>query len=112
LQVNFQAVKQRFVDTGRKPTSWARSKGMGSDLFRRWLNQRYIPVSGGVAEKRYIALLAEDDLLVLVDEPEPVEPRPCGTCGRALKDAGCAGRESGSGGRGEGEKVTCKDGQV
>lgn len=69
MQLNFPAIKQRFVDTGRKPTSWARSKKITPDLFRRWLNQRYIPAPGGVAEKRYIALLEEDGLLV-VEEGE------------------------------------------
>jgi len=91
LQVNFQAVKQRFEDTGRKPTLWARSKKIGPDLFRRWLNQRYIVAPGGVAEQKYMALLAEDDLLVLVEE-EAGEQDSCGD----------AELESASGGRGEG----------
>jgi len=86
LQVNFQAVKQRFVDTGRKPTLWARSKKIGPELFRRWLNQRYIVAPGGLAEQKYMALLEEDDLLVREEEES----------GKA---------ESESGGRGEGESA-------
>ena len=103
MQVNFPAVKQRFTDTGRTPARWARTKEIGPDLFRRWLNQRYVVAPGGEAEKRYMALLAEDGLLVLVEETE--EPCPHGHCERALKDAGCAELETASGGRGEGEKV-------
>jgi hypothetical protein len=72
LQVNLKAVRQRFVDTGRKPVPWARAKGISPTLFSCWMRGRYVPAPGGVAEAKYCALLEEDGLLVLIEEQTEV----------------------------------------
>lgn len=68
MEIDFERVQQRFSDTGRSPTLWARAKGLSEPGFRNYITGRQRPARGGEAETKLIRLLAEDNLLVLKDD--------------------------------------------
>jgi hypothetical protein len=69
VRIDFEKVKEKFRETGRAPTLWARAKGLNESAFRNYMAGRSTPSPNGIAEQRLIRLLAEDGLLALVDEP-------------------------------------------
>lgn len=62
---DLEATREKFLASGRKFRPWAILKGLNPESFARMMDGSRVPVSGGEVERKFLAALQADGLLVL-----------------------------------------------
>jgi hypothetical protein len=67
---NLPATRKRFIKSGRKYRPWAIIKGINPETFAKFMLGTFRPAPGDETERKFLAALESDGLLVLKKKKE------------------------------------------